>query len=117
MSELLEELIEMKKEQSLDYQEYLEKLIELVKKVKSPETSGDYPKSMHNIRLRGLYDILDKNEEKTIQIYDYLTSNIPRDFMESKMKQRELKKELSLWIENEEQEKEIFNLWKNTRGC
>lgn len=117
MSELLEELIKMKREQSLDYQEYLEKLIELVKKVKSPETSGDYPKSMHNIRLRGLYDILDKNEEKTIQLYDYLTSNISRDFMESKMKQREFKRELSLWIENENQEEEIFNLWKNTRGC
>lgn len=117
MSELLKELIEMKKEENLDYQEYLEKLIELVKKVKSPETSGAYPKSMHNVRLRGLYDILDKNEEKTIQIYEYLTANISRDFMESKMKQRELKKELALWIENEEQEEEIFNLWKNTRGC
>ncbi len=117
MSELLEELIEMKKEQSLDYQEYLERLIELVKKVKSPETSGAYPKSMYNVRLRGLYDILDKNEEKTIQLYDYLNSNISRDFMESKMKQREFKRELSLWIENENQEEEIFNLWKNTRGC
>ena len=117
MSELLEELIEMKKEQSLDYQEYLEKLIALVKKVKNPETSGEYPKSMHNVRLRGLYDILDKNEEKTIQLYDYLNLNIPKDFMESKMKQREFKRELSLWIENENQEEEIFNLWKNTRGC
>ncbi len=116
MSELLEELIKMKKEQSLDYQEYLEKLIELVKKVKCPETSGAYPKSIHNVRLRGLYDILDKNEEKTIQLYDYLTSNISRNFMESKMKQREFKRELSLWISNENKEEEIFNLWKNTRG-
>ena len=117
MSELLEELIEMKKEQSLDYKEYLLKLIELVKKVKNPETSGAYPKSMHNNRLRGLYDILDKNEEKTLQIYNYLTMNISRDFMESKMKQREFKRELSIWIEDEEKEEEIFNLWKNTRGC
>lgn len=117
MSELLEELIEMKKEQSLDYKEYLLKLIELVKKVKNPETSGAYPKSMHNNRLRGLYDILDKNEEKTLQIYNYLTMNISRDFMESKMKQREFKRELSIWIEDEKKEEEIFNLWKNTRGC
>lgn len=117
MSELLEKLIEMKKEQSLDYQKYLEKLVELVKKVKSPETSGTYPKSMYNVRLRGLYDILDKDEEKTIQLYNYLTSNISRNFMESKMKQREFMKEISLWIENEEQKEEIFNLWKNTRGC
>ena len=116
MSKLLEELIKMKKEQNLDYQEYLEKLIELVKKVKSPETSGAYPKSINNVRLRGLYDILDKNEEKVIQLYDYLTSNISKDFMESKMKQREFKRELSLWIANENQKEEIFNLWKNTRG-
>lgn len=117
MSELLEELIKMKKDQNLDYQEYLERLIELVKKVKIPEISGAYPKSMHNVRLRGLYDILDKNEEKTIKLYNYLITNISRDFMESKMKQREFKRELSLWIENENQEEEIFNLWKNTRGC
>ncbi len=117
MSELLEELIETKKEQSLDYREYLEKLIELVKKVKIPEQSGAYPKSMHNVRLRGLYDILDKNEEKTIQLYNYLTSNISRNFMESKMKQREFKKELCVLVENESQREEIFNLWKNTRGC
>ena len=37
--------------------------------------------------------------------------------MESKMKQREFKRELALWLNNEEQEEEIFNLWKNTRGC
>ena len=117
MSELLEELIEMKKEQSLDYKEYLLKLIDLVKKVKSPETSGAYPKTIHNNRLRGLYDILDKDEEKTLKIYNYLNSNISRDFMESKMKQREFKRELSIWIENAEKEEEIFNLWKNTRGC
>ena len=117
MSELLEELIEMKKEQNLDYKEYLAKLEELAKKVKSPETSGEYPKSMHNNRLRGLYDILDKDEEETLKIYNYLKSNISRDFMETKMKQREFKKELSRLIDDVEKEDEIFNLWKNTRGC
>lgn len=117
MSELLEELIRMKKEQNLDYQEYLEKLIDLVKKVKNPATSGEYPKSMHNVRLRGLYDILEKDEEKTIQLYNYLNANISRNFMDSKMLQREFQRELTLWVGNTSQEEEIFNLWKNTRGC
>ena len=61
--------------------------------------------------------ILDKNENKTMTIYNHLTSNISKDFMESKMKQREFRRELSLWIEDESKEEEIFNLWKNTRGC
>lgn len=117
MSELLNELIEKEKEQNLDYQEYIKQLIELVKKIKKPEESGAYPEKIHNIRLRGLYDILDKDEQKTIMIYDYLNANVSRDFMESKMKQRELRMYLRIWIEDEAKEEEIFNLWKNTRGC
>lgn len=117
MSELLKELIELKKEQNLDYQKYLEKLIELAKMVKNPSASGSYPKIIHNVRLRGLYDILDKDEEKTMDLYNCLNKNVSRDFMESKMKQRELKLLLSTKINNEEKEIEIFNLWKNTRGC
>ena len=117
MSELLNELIEKEKEQNLDYQEYIKQVIELVKKIKKPEESGAYPEKIHNIRLRGLYDILDKDEQKTIMIYDYLNANVSRDFMESKMKQRELRMYLRIWIEDEAKEEEIFNLWKNTRGC
>ena len=117
MSELLSELIELKKEQNLDYQAYLEKLIELVRKVKNPELSGQYPKSIHNTRLRGLFDILDSNEEETLDLYDILTNNVPKDFMDSKMKQRELKLLLSVKLDDESKVEEIFNLWKNTRGC
>lgn len=116
MSELLNELIKIRKEQNLDYKEYIKQLVELTKKVKNPEKSGKYPETMYNIRLMGLYDILNKDEEKTIEIYDYLSSNIPKDFMESKMKQREFRKELVMLIEDEERREEIFNLWKNTRG-
>lgn len=117
MSELLSELIELKKEQNLDYQAYLEKLIELVKKVKNPELSGHYPNSIHNTRLRGLYDILDSDENKTLDLYEFLINNVPKDFMDSKMKQKELKLSLLMQLDDEAKADEIFNLWKNTRGC
>lgn len=116
MSELLNELIEMKKEENLDYKKYIQHLIELVKKVKNPEKSGSYPKKIHNVRLRGIYDILDKDEEKTMQMYEYLNANVSKDFMESKMKQKEFKLYLKKWTEDKERIDEIFNLWKNTRG-
>lgn len=115
MSEILSELIELKKQQDLDYQEYIKKLVELVKMVKKPSESGAYPASMHNTRLRGLYDILDRNEENTKQIYELLIFSIPKDFMETKMKQREFANTLRSVINDEEKELEIFNLWKNTR--
>lgn len=116
MSELLKELIDMKKDQNLDYQDYIKHLVELVKKVKNPELSGEYPTSIHNIRLRGLYDILDKNETETILLYNALVDSTPKDFMESKMKQRELKLVIRTIISDGSKTDEVFNLWKNTRG-
>lgn len=116
MSELLKELIDMKKDQNLDYQDYIKHLVELVKKVKNPEHSGEYPKSIHNIRLRGLYDILDRNETETLMLYNALIDSAPIDFMASKMRQRELKLIIRTIIEDDSKTEEVFNLWKNTRG-
>lgn len=116
MSELLKELIDMKKDQNLDYQEYIKHLVELVLKVKNPELSGEYPSTIHNIRLRGLYDILEKDEEETLKVYSTLINFISNDFMESKMKQRELKVTIKTILSDESKSDEIFNLWKNTRG-
>lgn len=119
MSERLNELIELKREQNIEYQEYIRRLLELVKDVKSPEKSGKYPKSIHSTRLRGLYDCLNKNEEMTLKLYHEMSHKIPYDFMDSKMKQREAKFTIKAVIPDAEDEQidEIFNLWKNTRGC
>ena len=117
MSELLKELIDIKNNQNLDYKDYIKHLVDLVKKVKNPELSGEYPLSIHNIRLRGLYDILDKDEAKTLNLYNCLIDSVPNDFMDSKMKQREVKFTIRNVIgEDIDKIEEIFNLWKNTRG-
>ncbi len=116
MSELLQELVQIKNEQALDYQEYIKKLVELVKKVKSPEKSGEYPKSINSVRLRGLYDILGKDEDKTHIISSKMSEMIPYDFMDTKMKQKEAKMCISELVDDESIVEEVFNLWKNTRG-
>ena len=46
-----------------------------------------------------------------------LINNVPKDFMDSKMKQKELKLSLLRQLDDEAKADEIFNLWKNTRGC
>ena len=116
MSDLLENLIELKKDENLNYQQYLKHLVEIAIKVKNPEKSGEYPESIYNVRLRGLYDILDKNAGYPLVLYDFLNSEIPIDFMESKMKQREFKILLNKYVNNAEKAEEIFNLWKNTNS-
>ena len=116
MSELLNELIKLKKEQNIDYQEYLKKLVELVKQVQNPEKSGYYPSQINNVRLRGLYDIFDKDENITEQLYERLNREIPNDFMSNVMIQRKVKTIISEYEKDDNKIEEIFNLWKNTRG-
>ena len=57
MSELLDALIRQRKEEALDYQAYLAKIVELAKQASRPE-SGHYPLTIHSSALRALYDNL-----------------------------------------------------------
>ena len=57
MSELLDALIRQRKQEALDYQAYLAKIVELAKQVSRPE-SGQYPLTIHSRALRALYDNL-----------------------------------------------------------
>lgn len=62
MSVLLDELIKMRKEETLEYEKYLQKIIAASCKVMKPETASEYPASMNTGAKRALYDNLGNNE-------------------------------------------------------
>jgi type I restriction enzyme, R subunit len=62
MSHLLDELIEQRRREATDYQKYLEKVIDLAKKVRKPESGIDYPEGITTAALRSLYDNLEEIE-------------------------------------------------------
>jgi len=62
MSELLDALIEQRRREAIDYEEYLRRIVALTKQVTNPETSGAYPKGMNTPGKRALYDNLGKDE-------------------------------------------------------
>lgn len=62
MSELLDALIEQRRKEALDYQEYLRRIVELTKKVTNPQASGAYPATMNTPGRRSLFDNLEKDE-------------------------------------------------------
>lgn len=57
MSELLDALIEERRRQALDYKAYLQKIVELTKRVQQPETQA-YPLAINSPARRALYDNL-----------------------------------------------------------
>jgi type I restriction enzyme, R subunit len=68
MSELLDTLIEQRKKEALDYQKYLENIVELTKKVKNPAASESYPNALNTSAKRALYDNLSKDEALAIEV-------------------------------------------------
>ena len=62
MSELLNALIKQRRQEALDYQEYLEKIVELAKKVQNPAAGESYPEMLSTTAKRALYDNLGKDE-------------------------------------------------------
>jgi len=62
MSALLDELIKMRKEETQEYEKYLQKIIAASRKVMKPETASEYPASLNTNAKRALYDNLGNNE-------------------------------------------------------
>lgn len=59
MSELLDALIEQRRQEALDYQAYLTQIVELSRRVSKPESQASYPAAIDTGALRALYDNLD----------------------------------------------------------
>ncbi len=59
MSELLDALIQQRKQEALEYKAYLTRIVELTRKVCKPETHSAYPEEIKTSALRALYDNLE----------------------------------------------------------
>jgi len=58
MSELLEALIRQRKQEAIDYKEYLAQIVDLTRKTSRPESQASYPASINSPALRALFDNL-----------------------------------------------------------
>ena len=58
MSAVLEALIRQRKEEAIEYEDYLKKVIELAEKVRRGEGGGSYPATIKTPALRAIYDNL-----------------------------------------------------------
>jgi type I restriction enzyme, R subunit len=115
MSELLEALIKERKEQALGYTAYLQKVVELAKKVAKPESSTTYPVSMNTCALRALYDNLG-NEELARHINNAVLENKRADWRGNLPKERELRKAIKIVLGTDgEVLDQVFRLVKAQR--
>ncbi|MBA3426935.1 MAG: HsdR family type I site-specific deoxyribonuclease [Rubrobacter sp.] len=116
MSELLDALIQQRKEEALDYKTYLDKLVELAGKVQQPSGTGEYPGSMDTPAKRALYDNLDRDEAVAIRVDTAVRYVRKDDWRGNRFKEKEVfgavHEELGKY---EARDEEIFEIVKNQR--
>ena len=108
MSELLEVLIRQRKQEAIDYKEYLAQIVDLTRKTSRPETQASHPASINSTALRALFDNLPVVGERQAQ-YDAIP---PIDDREAKALAldraiRRVKK--ADWRGNKIKEREVCN--------
>ena len=100
LSIILQELIDKRKKEMLDYEEYMKELIELVKKARG-KSANSYPESIKTPGMRALYDNLGQNEYLAIRAHEIIKENAIVGFRESLMKRKKIIRALAKLLGDE----------------
>jgi type I restriction enzyme R subunit len=117
MSSLLDSLILERKKNILEYDEYLRKVIELVRKVKS-SYGNEYPKAINSKAMRALYDNLGKNEQLAVAVDRTVKENKFDAWRGNRLKERVIKNRIkqtlnSFGIMDEDEIEKVMDLVRN----
>ncbi len=119
MSALLDELIRKRKQEALDYKEYLAQIVELARRLEQPP-DAEYPAAVNGSALRALYDNLKavpelkaKAETAALAVDDAVRQVKKDDWRGNRFKSREVRNAIRSVIRGEDYlVNEIFNIVK-----
>lgn len=94
MSVLLDELIEQRRQEMLDYQDYLRKIAQLAKQVICPPQSH-YPKTINTAGKQAIFDNFCQDEHWVNRLHDAIQAHKQDGYLNNKMKQKHLKNQLN----------------------
>jgi type I restriction enzyme, R subunit len=93
MSELLDALIQQRRENAIDYQQYLEKIKQLAQQVIQPGLEqSNYPPSIDTNGKRSLYDNLGQDEDLALRIDHAVRYTKKEGWVSNRFKEREITK-------------------------
>jgi type I restriction enzyme R subunit len=114
MSELLDALIEERRQEAMDYQEYLKKIVELAKKVADPSVGESYPKALDTSAKRALYENVNEDEALALAIDDAVCKSRQDDWRSNPFKIKKVRNAIKAVLgDNETLTSEILELVTN----
>jgi type I restriction enzyme R subunit len=75
MSELLDALIQQRRQGALAYREYLERIADITRKAKSAGLDTSYPGTIKTPGRKALYDNLGRNEDLALAVDEAIRSS------------------------------------------
>lgn len=112
MSMLLDEIIQLRKEETCDYQEYLERIKELATKVTEPSSGESYPNSINSRSKQALYDNLNSDEELASVIDRVILDNKLDGWRDGGIKEKKLMLAVNQVINDPEKTIELMEIIK-----
>lgn len=112
MSELLDGLINQRRDGALEYEQYLAKLLELAKQVQKPSSVGNYPSTLNSSAKRALYDNLGSDEALALAVDAAVMSSKKDGFRGNRFKQKEVRIAIKQVLNDDNLTDIIFDLVK-----
>ena len=113
MSALLRELIEKRKNDVINYEEYLRQIVELARKVHKPESGTEYPPEIReSAAKRAFYDHLNGDTVVANQIYNAVMSSKQDNFRGSKIKERKIWRAIRTVVKDDQEADQLLALVK-----
>lgn len=109
MSEVLDELIALRRQKALDYEKYLHKIAELAKKVYRGK-SDDTPESLDTPGKRALYNNLGNNEELALRLDARVKDVGGDDWRGHQRKENKVKGAIYEILQSEDETERLFRI-------
>lgn len=113
MSVILDELILERKREAFDYKKYLQKIIDLTKRVTRPNKTSEYPNVLDTNAKRALYDNLGRDETLAVLMDETVKYNKQADFRGNKLKEKKIRIAIKHILPDGYSVEEIFEIIKN----
>ncbi len=115
MSDLLDTLIQQRRDEALEYRQYLAKVVELTRQVQNPAGGTAYPNALNTSAKRALYDNLGNDETLAMALDSAIRRTKKDGWRGSTIKEREVLYAIHQHVQDEAEVERIFELVKNQR--
>jgi type I restriction enzyme R subunit len=115
MSDLLDTLIQQRRDEALEYRQYLAKVVELTRQVQNPASGTAYPKELDTPAKRALYDNLGNDEALALALDSAIRRTKRDGWRGNIIKERQVLYAIHQHVDDDAEVKRIFKLVKNQR--